>query len=141
MKAVTKLERPSWDEHFLGLARKAAEMSYCPRSQVGAVLVRNKRVLAVGHNGLRSGRDPCVVCPKDEKDIGHNIGYEDNCMALHAEENAAYLQPAIFGVAVPGSTLYCTRRPCPFCLERLYQVGIVGVVYLDEHGDVERMVL
>lgn len=124
--------RPSWDQHFLNIAQEAARMSHCTRSKVGAVLVRDKRVLSVGHNGLRSGRDPCVTCPKDEKSVGHNIGYEDNCASLHAEENAAYLQPAIFGIQVPGSSLYCTRRPCPFCLERLYQVGIAEVIYLDD---------
>ena len=98
--------RPSWDEYFLQLARQAATRSTCLRRQVGAVLVRDKRMLATGYNGAPRGIAHCldVGCLREQLGIPSGERHE-LCRAIHAEQNAI-IQAAVHGVAIEGATLY-----------------------------------
>ena len=123
--------RPSWDEYFLRMARLAATRATCPRRRVGAILVRDQRVLATGYNGAVGGAPHC-------DDVGCLIvvrdGRESCERTVHAELNAI-IQCARNGVATGGSTMYCTDFPCVACAKAMVQAGVRRVVYLSEYPD------
>ncbi|MEW5932957.1 MAG: dCMP deaminase family protein [Bacillota bacterium] len=127
--------RPGWDEYFMQVARVVAGRSTCLRRQVGAVIVRDKRILATGYNGAPSGLPHCL-------DIGclrHQVGAlsgerQELCRASHAEQNAL-VQAARYGIAVEGATLYSTTFPCSICAKMLVNAGIRRVVYGEEYAD------
>lgn len=124
-------ERPSWDAYFLEMARLAATRSTCPRRRVGAVLVRDQRVMATGYNGAVRGAPHCdeVGCLLVQN------GDRQSCVrAVHAELNAL-LQCALNGVQSAGSTLYCTDFPCVACAKALVQAGVTRVVYAVDYPD------
>ena len=120
-------ERPSWDAYFMELAEVVAKRSTCPRRHVGAVLVRDRRILATGYNGAPPGFPHCteVGCLMQD---GHCV------RTIHAEANAI-LQAALHGVTVRGSTLYTTATPCLHCAKLLIGAGVVRVVYRDWYPD------
>ena len=124
-------ERPSWDEYFLQIARLAATRATCPRRRVGAVLVRDHRVLATGYNGSVHGAPHCdeVGCLIVIRD-----GRESCVRTVHAELNAI-IQCAVNGVSSVGSTMYCTDFPCVSCAKAMVQAGVVRVVYLADYPD------
>src|SRR5512139_1111501 len=107
--------RKSWDEYFMAIARLVSERSTCLRRKVGAVVVREKRMLCTGYNGAPHGLAHCDVagCLRTEMRIpaGERI---EVCRGIHAEQNAL-VQAATFGVGVSGATLYCTHEPCITC--------------------------
>ena len=123
--------RPSWDEYFLNIATEVAKRSTCDRANVGAVLVRDKRILTTGFNGSPSG---LVHCDHD----GHLL-VEGHCVrTIHAETNAI-IQAALHGVSTKGATCYVTHFPCINCAKSLINAGIDRVVYVnsyrvDEHA-------
>lgn len=123
--------RPSWDEYFLDLARLAARRATCPRRRVGAVLVRDHRILATGYNGSIKGAPHCddVGCLIVRRD-----GRESCVRTVHAELNAI-IQCAVNGVSSAGSTMYCTDFPCVSCAKAMVQAGVVRVVYLADYPD------
>lgn len=127
--------RPSWDEYFLQLARQAATRSTCLRRQVGAVLVRDRRVLATGYNGAPRGVPHCldVGCLREELGIPSGERHE-LCRAIHAEQNAI-IQAAVHGVAVDGATLYCTHQPCILCAKMLINAGVREIVFREGYPD------
>ena len=127
--------RPTWDEYFLQLARQAATRSTCLRRQVGAVLVRDKRVLATGYNGAPRGVAHCleVGCLRDELGIPSGERQE-LCRAIHAEQNAL-IQAAVHGVAVDGATLYTTLQPCILCAKMLINAGVREIRYVEGYPD------
>ena len=127
--------RPSWDEYFLRMTRIVAERSTCLRRHVGAVLVRNKRILSTGYNGAPSGLPHCgeVGCLRDELGVPSGERHE-LCRALHAEMNAL-LQCAVHGVSTKGGTLYGTNQPCSLCAKMLINAGIERVVVLEAYPD------
>jgi dCMP deaminase len=127
--------RPTWDEYFLQLARQAATRSTCLRRQVGAVLVRDRRVLATGYNGAPRGVAHCleVGCLRDQLGIPSGERQE-LCRAIHAEQNAI-IQAAIHGVAVEGATLYCTLQPCILCAKMLINAGVREIYYVEGYPD------
>jgi len=124
--------RPSWDTYFIEMARLTASRATCPRRRVGAVLVRDHRVLATGYNGSVRGAPHC-------DDVGCLIAKQDgrdSCIrTVHAELNAI-LHCALNGVSSAGSTLYCTDFPCMWCAKALVQAGIERIIYLSEYPDV-----
>jgi dCMP deaminase len=126
-----KVGRPSWHEYFMSIARVVASRSTCIRRKVGAVLVRDKRILTTGYNGPPSGLKHCedVGCLREEKQVPSGERHE-LCRGIHAEMNAL-LQAAIHGVRVAGATLYCTNSPCALCSKMLINVGIQRI-YIDE---------
>jgi dCMP deaminase len=119
--------RPDWTTYFLQIAETVATRSTCDRKHVGAVLVRDKAILATGYNGSIAGMPHC-----DE--IGHLM--EDNhCVrTVHAESNAV-AQAARNGVRLEGSTLYCTASPCWLCFKLLVNAGIKSMVYREFYQD------
>jgi len=128
-------ERPSWDTYFLQLARQAATRSTCLRRQVGAVLVRDKRVLATGYNGAPRGVAHCleVGCLREELGIPSGERHE-LCRAIHAEQNAI-IQAAVHGVAIEGASLYCTHQPCVLCAKVLINCGVREIHYVEGYPD------
>jgi dCMP deaminase len=123
------MARPSWDEYFMEIARLVVSRSTCLRRQVGAVIVKDKKILATGYNGAPSGLAHCIDrgCLRDELGIPAGERHE-LCRGLHAEQNAI-IQAAYHGVSINGATLYCTNFPCIICTKMLINAGITRVVY------------
>ena len=121
-----KKVRPSWDEYFMRIAHEVATRSTCPRLAVGAVIVRDKRILTTGYNGSPSGMPHC-------DDVGCLIrivdGRESCQRTLHAEQNAI-IQAAYHGVSVTGASIYCTHQPCLMCVKMIMNAGIEEVHYV-----------
>ena len=131
----TPWHRPSWHEYFLQLARQAATRSTCLRRQVGAVLVRDKRLLSTGYNGSPRGTAHCldVGCLREQMGIPSGERQE-LCRAIHAEQNAI-IQAAVHGVAIEGATLYATLQPCILCAKMLINCGVREIHYLEGYPD------
>jgi len=128
-------ERPSWDEYFMKLAWLVAERSTCLRHHVGAVIVRDKRILTTGYNGAAAGTKDCVElgCLRDEMKIPSGQRHEV-CRAIHAEQNAI-IQGGFHGINIKGSTLYCTHSPCVLCAKMIVNAGIKKVTACIEYPD------
>ena len=131
----TPWHRPSWHEYFLQLARQAATRSTCLRRQVGAVLVRDKRLLSTGYNGSPRGTAHCldVGCLREQMGIPSGERQE-LCRAIHAEQTAI-IQAAVHGVAIEGATLYATLQPCILCAKMLINCGVREIYYLEGYPD------
>ena len=127
--------RPSWQEYFLNITRLVAERSTCTRRKVGAILVRDKRVITTGYNGVPSGISHCeaVGCLRDKLKVPSGERHE-LCRGLHAEQNAI-IQAATHGVSILGCTLYCTNMPCSICSKMLINAGIVKIYYGEGYAD------
>ena len=109
------MNRPSWDEYFMDITRVVASRATCLRRQVGAVIVKHKRLLTSGYNGAPRNLSHCAEngCLRAEYDIPSGQRHE-LCRGLHAEQNAI-IQAALHGVAIDGATIYCTHQPCSAC--------------------------
>jgi dCMP deaminase len=129
------LNRPSWDEYFLRITREVARRSTCLRRHVGALLVRDKRILATGYNGAPRGLKHCeeVGCLREQQKVPSGERHE-LCRGLHAEMNA-FLQAASFGVSTEGATLYCTVYPCSLCAKMAINTGVRRIVTMGEYPD------
>lgn len=127
--------RPDWDEYFLEIAQVVAKRSTCLRRHIGAVIVRDRRILTTGYNGAPSGLAHCLEtgCLRDELKIPSGTRHEI-CRALHSEMNAI-IQAAQHGVSTKGATLYCTTQPCSVCSRMLINSGIVRIVYTGSYPD------
>jgi dCMP deaminase len=121
--------RPSWEEYFMEIARVVATRSTCLRRQVGAVVVKNRQILATGYNGVPRGIEHCDVrgCLRDQLGIPSGERYE-LCRGLHAEQNAI-IQAAYHGVAVNESELFSTLQPCVTCAKMIINAGITAVYF------------
>ncbi len=128
-------KRPDWEVYFLKIAQLASTRSTCIRRQVGAVLVKEKKILATGYNGVPSGIAHCTDtgCLRDEEGIPSGQRHE-LCRGLHAEQNAI-LQAAYHGVSIQGSILFCTNFPCVICSKMLINAGIRQIFYLEGYPD------
>ena len=128
-------QRPSIDEYFLEIAFVVGKRATCLRKNVGAVIVRDKRILATGYNGAPSGMDHCleIGCIRDLEKIPSGTRQE-KCRAVHAEQNAI-IQAAIHGVSIAGATIYCTHQPCILCAKMLINSNIKRVVYATYYPD------
>lgn len=116
--------RPSWDEYFMQIARDVATRATCLRRHVGAVIVRDRRILSTGYNGSPPGQPHCT-------DVGC-LMEEGRCIrTLHAEQNAL-IQAALHGVSTEGSILYATCRPCHVCARMVVGAGIRRIVFEGE---------
>lgn len=127
--------RKMWDSYFMEIAKLARTRSTCLRRQVGAVLVKEKRVIATGYNGTVSGTKHCDVkgCLRQKLNIPSGQQHEI-CNAIHAEQNCL-LQCAKFGIEANGSTMYVTDKPCYICAKMIAQAGIRRVVFLGDYPD------
>lgn len=129
------MNRPSWDEYFMDIARLVASRSTCLRRQVGAVMVKDKNILATGYNGTPSGIRHCseVGCLRQQLNVPSGERHE-LCRGLHAEQNAI-IQAAKHGVNIDGAVLYCTHSPCIICSKMLINSGVKRIVCTDGYPD------
>ncbi|HNT43903.1 MAG TPA: cytidine/deoxycytidylate deaminase family protein [Syntrophorhabdaceae bacterium] len=130
-----KNHRPDWGSYFMEIARIVSMRSTCLRRNVGAVIVKDKRILATGYNGAPSGLKHCleVSCLRERLKIAPGERHE-LCRGLHAEQNAI-IQAAYHGVSIDGAHLYCTHLPCSICIKMLINAGIREVYYEDGYPD------
>lgn len=135
MKRTTKNKRPSWDDYFLGIADLISKRSTCLRRSVGAVLVKDKRILATGYNGVPSKIKHCseVGCIRQEHNVPSGQRHE-LCRGLHGEQNA-FLQAALHGTSVKDASLYCTTQPCVICAKMIINAGIKEVIIRGDYPD------
>lgn len=127
-----------WDDRFMSLAKTIGTWSSCfqDNRQIGAVIVKNKRILTTGYNGAPQGVKPCVErgeCLRQKLGIPSGTRAE-LCYAVHAEQNAL-IQAARMGVSVQGATLYVTYSPCVICAKLIINAGIARVVYRHDYPD------
>ncbi|MCQ2362809.1 MAG: cytidine/deoxycytidylate deaminase family protein [Acidaminococcaceae bacterium] len=129
------MQRPTWDEYFMEMAQVAAKRSTCLRRSVGAVIVKNKQILASGYNGTPMGLPHCeeVGCLREQLKVPSGKCHE-LCRGVHAEQNAI-TQAAYHGVSVRGGTIYVTHQPCVVCTKMLINAGIERVVYANPYPD------
>jgi dCMP deaminase len=129
------VSRLSWDEYFMEITKLVSCRSTCLRRQVGAVLVRDRQILATGYNGPPRGLPHCdeVGCLRELSGIPSGQRHE-LCRGLHAEQNAI-IQAAVHGVSIKGATLYTTTHPCVICSKMIINAGICRVVYWDGYAD------
>jgi dCMP deaminase len=132
---VKKIIRPSWDEYFSKTAYLVSERSTCLRRRVGAVLVKDKQILATGYNGAPSGIAHCeeAGCLRQELKVPSGQRHEI-CRGLHAEQNVL-LQAARHGVSVKGSILYITNAPCVICAKMIINAGIKEIIISGDYPD------
>ena len=117
--------RPDWDEYFMNIASTVATRSTCDRAFVGAVLVRDKRILTTGFNGSPAGLPHC-------DDAGH-LMIDGHCVrTTHAEANAI-IQAALHGISTKGATCYVTHFPCLSCTKMLINAGITHIIYKEAY--------
>jgi dCMP deaminase len=128
-------ERPDWDEYFMTIAHQVATRSTCLRRRVGAVLVKDKRILATGYNGAPRSMRHCAEtgCMREQLKIPSGERHEI-CRALHAEMNAL-LQAATYGIAVEGADIYSTTQPCVLCAKMLINAGIKRIFITEGYPD------
>lgn len=128
-------KRISWDEYFLKIAFLVAERSTCRRHHVGAVIVRDRRILTTGYNGAASGVKDCLElgCMRDELDIPSGQRHEV-CRAIHAEQNAI-IQAGLHGISIEGGTMYCTHPPCILCAKMLVNAKLKKFVTSGDYPD------
>ena len=132
---MTQDKRPSWDEYFMTLANQVATRTTCMRRGVGAVIVKERRILATGYNGVPAGLAHCAETGCLRQQLGVPSGQRHEiCRGLHAEQNAI-IQAAKLGVSIDGATLYCTHQPCSVCAKMIINAGIRRVVYQEGYPD------
>jgi dCMP deaminase len=134
-KKTSSHSRPSWDEYFLEVARLVSKRSTCLRRSVGAVLVKEKKILATGYNGAPSGLKHCldIGCIREKLKIPSGERHE-LCQGLHAEQNVL-LQAALYGISTRKSILYITNQPCAICAKMLINAGIKEIVISGGYPD------
>ncbi len=127
--------RPSWDDYFMEITQVVASRSTCLRRRVGAVIVKDKHILASGYNGAPSGLVHCseIGCLREKLGIPSGERHE-LCRGLHAEQNAI-IQSAVHGVSVAGGTLYSTTQPCVLCSKMLINAQIKRIVFQGPYPD------
>ena len=127
--------RPSWDSYFMKIAEDVATRSTCIRRQVGAVIVKDKRILTTGYNGVPSGISHCNEqnCLRTKLNIPSGERAE-LCRGLHAEQNAI-IQAAYYGISVKDAKIYVTHKPCSICTKMLINSGIKDFIYRNTYPD------
>lgn len=124
-----------WPEYFMNIAFLVSERSTCIRRKVGAVMVKDKRVLATGYNGAPSGLSHCLERGCLRADLGIPSGQRHEiCRGLHAEQNII-LQAASHGINIGGADLYCTTYPCSLCAKMLINCGTRRIFYAGSYPD------
>jgi dCMP deaminase len=127
-------DRPTWHQYFLTITRNVAERSTCTRAKVGAVIVRDKNILATGYNGAPAGMPHCIdagcLVYTSRTPTGE---VEENCFrTIHAEINAI-AQAAKNGASIRDADIYITHTPCIHCVKVLINTGIRRIFYEREY--------
>ena len=129
------MERMNWDEYFIQMAFLISKRATCIRRAVGAVIVKDNKILATGYNGAPKGIKHCseTGCYRVNNNIpsGQQL---DQCNGTHAEQNAI-IQAAITGVNIEGAILYCTTFPCNICAKMIINCGIEKIYYVGDYND------
>jgi dCMP deaminase len=127
--------RPEWNSYFSTITSDVAARSTCIRRQVGAIIVKDKRILTTGYNGVPTGIEHCTAksCLRAIHKVPSGERHE-LCRGLHAEQNAI-IQAAMHGVSIQGSDIYVTHHPCSICAKMIINSGIVKVYYHGEYND------
>lgn len=127
--------RPDWNTYFSTITRDVATRSTCTRRHVGAIIVKDKRILATGYNGAPTGMEHCTpqTCLRTIHKVPSGERHE-LCRGLHAEQNAI-IQAAYHGVSISGSSIYVTDHPCSICAKMIINSGIKTVYYLGDYND------
>ncbi|MCJ8499237.1 deoxycytidylate deaminase [Desulfatitalea alkaliphila] len=127
--------RPPWDTYFMDIACLVARRATCLRRSVGAVVVKDRRILSTGYNGAPSQVRHCAEtgCLREQLAVPSGERHE-LCRGIHAEQNAI-IQAAYHGVSIKGATLFCTHLPCSICAKMIINAGIVRIVYQDGYAD------
>lgn len=136
MDATTRKDpRIPWPDYFMRIAFMVAERSTCLRRKVGAVAVKEKRILATGYNGAPAGTAHCldIGCLREQLGIPSGQRHE-LCRGLHAEQNVI-IQAAVHGVSIAGAAIYCTTQPCIICTKMLINCGISHIHYAEGYPD------
>ena len=124
-------KRLSWTEYFMKIACTVSERSTCLSVPKGAVIVKDKRIIATGYSGAPAGVKNCAYdngfCRKRKLGYGHGEGHNE-CLAIHAEANAI-LQAASLGIGCKDCVMYCTHKPCADCAKMIINSGIKMVIY------------
>lgn len=122
-------QRPSWDDYFMTITCEVATRSTCMRRACGAVIVKDRRILATGYNGTPKGVSHCedVGCIREVRGIPSGSHHE-LCRGIHAEQNAI-IQAALHGVAIDGSVIYTTHQPCVLCAKMLINAGVTEIIF------------
>ncbi len=128
-------KRPEWPDYFMDITNLVARRTTCSRRMVGAVIVKEKRILATGYNGAPSGIRHCSVtgCLREQLNVPSGERHE-LCRGIHAEQNAI-IQAALHGVSIKDSTLFCTTQPCSICCKMIINAGIRKVYYQEGYAD------
>ena len=134
-KNKPRYERPTWDEYFLEVACLVSKRSTCLRRHVGAVLVKDKQILATGYNGAPSGVTHCLEagCIREKLKVPSGQRHE-LCRGLHAEQNVI-LQAALHGISTKDSHIYITNQPCMICAKMLINAGVKEIIISDGYPD------
>ena len=133
-----KTKEKLWDKRFVDMAKFVGTWSSCYKENrhVGAVVVKDKRILTTGYNGAPSG---VLSCKERGECLRNKLGIESGtrqevCYAIHAEQNAI-VQAAKMGVSLEGATIYITHQPCSMCARMIINSGIKRIVYVDGYPD------
>jgi dCMP deaminase len=128
-------ERPSWETYFMDITALVARRTTCLRRAVGAVIVKDKRILSTGYNGAPSHIRHCreVGCLREQLNVPSGQRHE-LCRGIHAEQNAI-IQAAYHGVSIKGATLYCTTQPCSICAKMIINAGLKAIIYASGYAD------
>lgn len=134
---MTTALRPTWEEYYLGIATAVSVRADCTRRKVGAIIVKNQRIISTGYNGAPAGKPGCLTtmaCPRglmSEIDVEPGSSYDTgsgSCIAVHAEQNAILRA----GIECIDAVLYVTHKPCDGCARLIEGSGIVHVVFPEE---------
>ena len=136
MEKTAKEKEKMWDARFIKLAREVGSWTSCIRRAVGAVIVKNNRILTTGYNGAPQG---ITSCKEREECLRNKLNIESGtrqeiCYAIHAEQNAV-VQAAKLGECIDGATIYVTHQPCSLCTRILINAGIKRIVYAEGYPD------
>ncbi len=130
------ITRPTWDEYFAAITKQVATRSTCLRRKVGAIIVKDKRILTTGYNGAPMRVKNCIeigMCLREEMGVPSGERHEI-CRGLHAEQNAI-LQSAYYGVQIRDSVIYSTNQPCALCAKMIINSGIRKIYYFEDYPD------
>lgn len=125
--------RKDWNTYFMDIALQVATRSTCIRRQVGALIVRNRQILATGYNGSPMNCDHCedIGCMRTNVPSGER---HELCRAIHAEQNAI-IQCAKNGVSTKDASIYITCQPCVICAKMIINAGIRNIMYKGDYPD------
>lgn len=129
------MERPGWDQYFMDITAVVAKRSTCLRRRVGAILVKDKRILTSGYNGAPVGLKHCleIGCLREQMGVPSGERHE-LCRGLHAEQNVV-IQAAVHGIAIRDSICYSTHQPCLLCAKILINAGVRKVIFQGDYPD------